>query len=123
MFTHIKTNHPEAQEVQGGSWLYNLEKYQSIFPSEYTSNLQPSPHPYRGQAAWGQFLDRNNKIRPKVASLFLEKLQIAKTQDEVLDSFPLKALRAGADIRYFYDYFGIAASLHPFAEKNANPGN
>src|SRR3989344_3891984 len=26
MFAHIKANHPEAQEVQGGSWLYNLGK-------------------------------------------------------------------------------------------------
>lgn len=107
MFTHIKTKYPEAEEVQGGSWLYNLEKYRSIFPQEYTQDLTPTPHPYRGMASWGQFLNRDHKIRPETAKLFLEKLQLAQTREQVFDSFPLKALRAQSEIQHFYNFLGI----------------
>ena len=107
MFEYIKEHHPEAEYVQGDSWLYNVGKYKEIFPSEYGAHLEPSKTPYLALATWGQFLDRNHQTKPDAFDSFKQRLQMAQTWDEVLKSIPLVPLRAGTSIENFYRDLGI----------------
>ncbi len=103
MFEYIKKNHPDAEEVKGGSWLYNLQKYRDIFPPEYTSNLGEYDSKYQGLSIWGQFLDRNNNVRSKKAEEFLKSLDGVKDEREIYKAFPLHPLSAGTGIENFYN--------------------
>ncbi|MEI6659883.1 MAG: hypothetical protein WCK91_00485 [bacterium] len=107
MFEYIKKNHSDAQEVKGGSWLYNLKKYRDIFPPEYTSNLVEYDSKYAGFSIWGQFLDRDTNIKPEKIKEFLASLDRAKNEKEILQSFPLHPLSAGTNIENFYRDLGI----------------
>lgn len=107
MFEHIKKHCPNAERVRGDSWLYNLAKYKRIFPSAYTANLEPSPDPYSNLNIWGQFLQGNRQIREQSTQIFKEGLEKATYKEEVLASFPLKALKVGCDIGVFYNELGI----------------
>ena len=107
MFEYIKNNHPEAEYVRGDSWLYNLENYRKIFPSEYSANREPSKTPYLALSTWGQFLDRNHKTRPEELNSFKQRLQAAQTWDEALKSISKMPLLAGTNIENFYRDLGI----------------
>ena len=58
LFAHVRANLPQAASVVGGSWLYNIEAYQRLFPPEFTRSavLEDPPEP-QFLALWGQFLD------------------------------------------------------------------
>ena len=107
MFEFIKEHHPEAEYVRGDSWLYNVDKYKEIFPSEYSANLEPSETPYLGLSTWGQFLDKNHETRPEAFDSFKQRLQVAQTSDEVLKSIPKMPLQASTNIENFYRDMGI----------------
>jgi hypothetical protein len=107
MFEYIKEHYPEAEYVRGDSWLYNLENYKKIFPSEYSANRDPSRTPYLALSTWGQFLDRNHKTKPEDFNSFKQRLQAAQTWDEALKSIPLIPLRTGTSIENFYRDLGI----------------
>jgi hypothetical protein len=107
MFEYIKEHHPGAEYVRGDSWLYNVDKYKEIFPSEYCANLEPSETPYLALSTWGQFLDRNHKTKPEDFDSFKQRLQAAQTSDEVLKSIPRMPLQAGTNIENFYRDMGI----------------
>ncbi|MFZ2523002.1 MAG: hypothetical protein WAW92_01310 [Minisyncoccia bacterium] len=107
MFEYIKKNHPDMEKVKGGSWLYNVKKYRDIFPPEYTSNLGEYDSKYQGFSIWGQFLDRNTEIRPEKVKEFIESLDGAKNEEEILQAFPLRPLSASTSITNFYNFLGI----------------
>lgn len=107
MFEYIKEHHPEAEYVRGDSWLYNLEDYKGIFPSEYSARPEPSKTPYLALSTWGQFLDRNHETRPEAFDSFKQRLQAAHTEDEVLKSIPKMPLRVSTNIENFYRDLGI----------------
>lgn len=107
MFEYIKEHHPEAEYVRGDSWLYHIKDYKKIFPSEYSSNLEPSETPYLALSTWGQFLDRNHETRPEAFNSFKQRLHAAQTLDEVLNSIPRMPLQAGTNIENFYTDLGI----------------
>ena len=107
MFEYIKKNHPEAEYVRGDSWLYNVDDYKKIFPSEYSANLEPSKMPYLALSTWGQFLDRNHKTKPEAFNSFKQRLQAAHTRDEVLNSILKMSLRVCTSIDNFYRDLGI----------------
>ncbi|MCE9549136.1 hypothetical protein K8Q98_01935 [Candidatus Nomurabacteria bacterium] len=107
MFEHVKSNCPEAKVVKGSSWLYNLKKYQRFFPPEYTQNPKPTSRRFTGLSGWGQFLDKDMKIKPGAANLFHKKLAEAKSLDELLDSLPLRTLEVETKVEDFYNFYGI----------------
>ncbi len=108
MFEYIKKNYPEAEQVRGHSWLYNLDKYKSLFPKEYTDNFEVDQNPTTGLSTWGQFLDRQSKTRPDEVAVFLQKISLAKTKQEVLDAFPKKVLKPKTKIEDFYRFYNIS---------------
>lgn len=107
MFEYVKNNYPDAQFVAGHSWLYSVERYKNLFPPEYTAHMKVEESTSPGYATWGQFVDRNQKTKPKARDTFFKKLESATTEQEVFDAIPLKVLSPQTTIDNFYRYYGI----------------
>lgn len=107
LFTDIRQAHPEVETFRGGSWLYNLPAYRSLFPPEYIATATPARPGLTFLDVWGQFLDGRWRLRPEPAQRFLAGTELATTRTQLEDSFPLHPLRLRAPIRYFYRFYGI----------------
>jgi hypothetical protein len=107
MFEYAKNNYPKARVVRGNSWLYNLPKYRRFFPSEYTRDPKPVRLRFVNLSGWGQFLDKDMKIKSEALNIFQEKLTKAQSLDQVLDSLPLRTLEVETKIEDFYNFYDI----------------
>lgn len=100
---------PDLQEVHGNSWLYNLPAYRRLFPPSYTEHLVENRDPalwHQGSSIWGQFVDSEGGLKKDLADQFMEKLK-ANPDADPLEALPMKALRAKAPIKDFYDFYNI----------------
>ncbi|HEX4197281.1 MAG TPA: hypothetical protein VHZ26_07550 [Caulobacteraceae bacterium] len=107
MFAAIRQAWPEANTVQGGSWLYNLAAYRRLFPAAYgDSRAPPEFARLRGTSSWGQFLDHREAIKPDLRAAFLRNIE---TIDIAAPwrAFPLPVLRTSAPMELFYDFYGV----------------
>jgi len=107
MFAHIRTNHPEAEEVRGCSWLYNIEAYKRLFPTEYTQNTEVADEEFPFLALWGQFLTKEGQVREKMMSDFLRCVEEQEALDAIKQCFPYLPLRPNCSIGYFYRFYDI----------------
>jgi hypothetical protein len=108
MFESIRKNHPEAQVVRGGSWLYNLNSYRRLFPEIFTRDMGVEEIPFpRTSGIWGQFLTSDGKVNDNMKSNFLLKVNNAKNADQLLQCFEFKILFPRAGIESFYSHFSI----------------
>lgn len=108
IFTTVAREHPEAERVGGGSWLYNVEAYRRLFPPAYVATRRPADRIHYGfMGAWGQFLDRHFAVKPQVRDPFLAGIAAARTMAEVEACFPYRQMIVGGDIEMFYRYYGI----------------
>lgn len=113
----IRTLHPQAEQVHGESWLYNLEAYRRLYPEGYTAHLQESDDPKiwgRGTTIWGQFIDSDSNLKQDLADSFLSRVKklpsdiaVSEVPKLLLEALPLKPLRAQGDIADFYKLYGI----------------
>ncbi|MES2721700.1 MAG: hypothetical protein V4656_00975 [Pseudomonadota bacterium] len=106
MFSHVRVNHPQAQRVRGGSWLYNLEAYRRLFPPEYGgSRREPERVRLDGTSSWGQVLDFRGAVKPAVRQALLAN---AATVDPAAPwrAFPLRALVVESAIGPFHQRYG-----------------
>ncbi len=103
MFRAIAARHPEARTVRGGSWLYNLPAYASLFPPEYLRTARPVA---RFQAAdrWGQFLDRHGRVREAMARAFLACVSRQTSLEGLAACFPYPVLAPECGIQVFYAF-------------------
>jgi len=74
-FDHIHETLPEAQQVRGGSWLYNREAYTRLFPPSFGASAEvDQPHcQFRG--LWGQLLRYNLASNEVLVETILERVQ------------------------------------------------
>ncbi len=109
MFRAIKLKYTgtEITSLVGGSWLYNLEAYNRLFPRAYLASARPGEYDYPYLTLWGQFLDRHGQIRGDLANKFTADIQQQTTVPSVLDCFPLKVLYLEAPLQVFYEYYDI----------------
>lgn len=113
MFASISRVHPEAKDVLGGSWLYNMEGYRRLFPESFVTNMRrlvPPEMSYQGNSLWGQFLSSTGGVKEETYSKFLENLAKTKTEKDLIDTFPYPVLQPKADIKDFYAKYGIGTS-------------
>jgi hypothetical protein len=107
MFMEIQAKVPQATNVVGGSWLYNLEAYRRLFPPEFVASA------YRGEgelpylALWGQFLTWDGAIKAELAQAFVDCLPKKKTFAELEACFPFPVLRVECAVGAFYDFYQI----------------
>lgn len=105
MFASIRTHHPSARTVRGGSWLYNLDAYRRLFPADYAaSTFTPERVRLDGTSSWGQLLDFRGAVKPAVRQALLDNLE---TLDPAAPwaAFPLRALGALGPIESFYRFY------------------
>ena len=102
MFRHIKENEPEADEVLGNSWLYNLEAYRRLFPPAYTREMTISEEgEFRYLARWGQFFDRHWQIKEPLAEMLLSQVTELDNLEKLKDCFPYQILQPRCSLKEF----------------------
>ncbi len=111
----VKQRHPDIEVVMGNSWLYHIPGYRSLFPESYVENLHPDlseDELKRGSTVWGQFIDRNNRLKRAEADAFLKALEELPPGAPFSDVYAPKGpvlppMRAEAPISDFYEHYGI----------------
>jgi hypothetical protein len=108
MFQEIYQRHPDAVQVQGGSWLYNWEAYRRLFPQTFgeSARIQARPALY-GRALWNQFLRRGWSVHQETMAAFLERVNQLERVDDYPRCFPYPVLLTVAPIHLFYEFYGI----------------
>ena len=108
MFSAIWQEHPEAEAVIGSSWLYNLEAYKRLFPSEYGQSAKVADRvPYLGRGLWGQFLNHEWQVNEQTTKIFLQRVEVATDMQQCDESFPYQLLLPKAPIGLFYQFYNI----------------
>lgn len=112
VFAAIRKNVPDAKEVRGNSWLYNLEAYKRLFPESYLADPKPDtdPNSIATGRTWGQFADDKLELKQELADRFLEnirKLDVV-TPETVMAALPLRPLTVRGPIQDFYEKYGVA---------------
>lgn len=116
MFADIKKRFPDAEHVNGRSWLYSLdsEAYRRIYPPSYKAGeiVDDKELWGKGTTIWGQFLGGNNKSKGEYGfrdDLVAEFLLRAKElpPERIIEALPYPPRTAEGDIQDFYDFYGI----------------
>jgi hypothetical protein len=108
MFTEVKSKHPSATTVEGGTWLYNYSAYCRLFPSSYINNSEVEEPPFlRSMGIWGQFLNSEKRINEDRVNEFMKKVDLAETREEFLYAFPFKIIKHKGTINDFYNLYQI----------------
>lgn len=107
MVSSVIEEHPEAEEVIGGSWLYNMPAYVASFPDEFTDNMAvlvprdlaehyPDAIPmmaFSGNSVWGQFMDKHGWVNQERYDQLVSGVDVATTLVELFEAIPLKPLQ------------------------------
>ena len=107
MFAHAQRRLIRPCRVLGASWLYNLPGYRRLFPPAFIASLIARTPDFPMLALWGQFLDHHWQGRPDLARVFLERVEKARTMDDLQGAFPYSILVANAEIEAFYAMYGL----------------
>jgi hypothetical protein len=108
MFAHIRREHHEAEQVRGGSWLYNRAEYRRLFPPEYGDAAHADCPHLSARAHWGQFLRHGNRMNEDAVTHFLTRVtRLADVADHPT-CFPYQTLLTEAPMRLFYAFYGVS---------------
>ena len=105
LFVDVKKQYPEAQRVKGASWLYNIDAYKRLFPSEYTKAMRRRDDEFQYLALWGQFLQRDGQVRELLVNSFLSCCNNQQTLEGVVSCFPYQVLEPSCSIAAFYEFY------------------
>lgn len=108
MVARIRDAHPQATHIRGKSWLYNLEAYRRLFPSDYTASraIAPGPLHLTGTSSWGQLIDARENIRPDIRDALIANLATLDPEEPWV-AFPLRVLAVRAPIESFAAFYGL----------------
>ena len=107
MFQAILQEHPDAECVKGGSWLYNRKEYCRLFPREYGTSAQVDPPHLIARGLWGQFLRHSNSMNEELTTRFLEHVDRLQDSAAHAGCFPYQNLVTDAPISFFYAFYGL----------------
>ncbi len=107
LFEQVKGRHPATTRVFGTSWLYNLPAYRRLFPPSYLATAKIAARRFRNMSLWGQFLDRNGVVRPRMATTFQERLSQMRCLGDVDQCFSFQPLMLEAPVQHFYDFYDL----------------
>lgn len=71
---------PPDSYVHGRSWMYNLDRYRSLFPQQYLSSAVRIAPPWTRLPLWGQILHSDGSVRDAARVHFLERLAVASDE-------------------------------------------
>jgi len=104
---HLRRTVDGATPVIGCSWLYNLDGYRRLFPPAYLASARVARDKFRSMTLWGQFLDREGRVREAGRRAFRAALARASSVDRLQECFPLQPLAVRAPAAEFCAHFGI----------------
>jgi hypothetical protein len=98
----VRKKHPELERVEGGSWLYTMSSYASLFPTAHMTNavVRRGRRTFRGMSHWGQFLDHRWNLRTGLAEQFRDRVE-HWTGDDPCSLFPIDTLNVSSPIAIF----------------------
>lgn len=102
MIADVRHRYSNVRHVRGVSWLYNVQAYRQLFPSEYVASitLPTFAVSMNGSSTWGQALDYRHKVKTDVRDHVLANVN-ATTLSVPWRAFPLPALVAACVIECF----------------------
>lgn len=107
MFGAIRSRYPNARQVGGSSWLYNISAYRRLFPAEYCASASEPEHArLNGTSSWGQVLNHKEGVKPDISRALLENIRSIDVAAP-WRAFPLRVLRAEAPIERFYCFYRL----------------
>ncbi|MBX3706120.1 MAG: hypothetical protein KF911_05735 [Pseudomonadales bacterium] len=114
MFAQVRSRHPTARLVRGTSWLYHLEAYRRLFPTEYGASrrLPPRGARYQGNSNWGQFLTHEGGVHADRIDRLLGGLPRLDPA-EPWRVFPLPALLTEAPVESFTRWYASGERAVP----------
>lgn len=108
---------PHAETLHGGSWLYQLAPYRSLFPRSFLASATPAdPRDHLNSLSlWGQFLRGDGRLYKPRAEAFIRAFERATSVDALLAAFPLPRLNLVASIQDVQVWLrtGPATDRHP----------
>lgn len=107
LFRHVRQIQPDVRTVAGVSWLYNLPAYRRLFPETYIESATVARDRFRNMPLWGQFLDRQLKVKEAKACILRERASRLSNLDHLGDCFPLQPLAVEAPVSDFYQSLGL----------------
>jgi len=111
MFAEIRQEHPDAERVKGGTWLYNRAEYRRLFPPQYGESARVD-HPHLiARGLWGQFLRHGNRLNEEFVTRFLARLAELRDAVGYAACFPYQSLLTEAPIQLFYAYYSLGKTL------------
>jgi hypothetical protein len=108
MFACIRRRFPHVERVEGRSWLYGTDAYRRLFPGDYVQSrvVMENDRRFQGMSRWGQFLDREGKVKSALREAFLHNFG-RLDPNRLWKAFPLPSFRVSAPIEVFHDHYGI----------------
>ena len=105
MFAQIKQRYGDTPRVRGSSWLYTLDAYKRLFPAEYTRAMKVVEKQFQRMSLWGQFLQRDGRVRESLAVSFLSRLPQQKSLEDLGHCFPYQVLSPEGPIALLYEFY------------------
>lgn len=107
MFSTIKSEEKKDTTFFVRTWLLNIEAFRRLFPQQFILSAKPwGINLAQDNSHWGQFLDRNNKIKQSLADELINKAK-DEFHEEINLYFPLQALIARSSLHPLYSFYGI----------------
>jgi hypothetical protein len=102
VLTEACTSHPEIDRVVGGSWMYSMNSYASLFPPSHVANpiVRRNRSTFRGMSHWGQLLDFRGNLRAGLAEGFRQRVD-RWTGNDPCALFPIDTLEVNSPISVF----------------------
>jgi hypothetical protein len=119
LFGHVQRTLPGQVQVQGVSWLYNIEAYRRLFPAAYLSSARAVHNRFHALPRWGQFLDRYGDIKESMTRPFLSRLEQQTGIERLHECFPYQPLAVEAPVSEFYEFYGISPPCDDIAMQAA----
>jgi len=107
MFVAAREERPEAQQVIGASWLYNMEAYRRLFPPAFGASATPTEPEFQYRALWGQFLRSDWSLNEERADTFLGRVVRLDDPAQAVGCFRFQVLQTHAPISAFFAYYGL----------------
>ena len=111
LLSEMLNNHREIIKAVNyfvsSSWLQNFPNYQSFFPPEFSleQNRRKLNNSFSG--LWGQFTRWNYTCNYDNYNKFVENLSKAKTEEEVINAFPLSVYEIKVPINDMFRHWNL----------------
>lgn len=112
LLENVREEHPEAALLMSATWLRSTDHYRALSPPDIApaKNLMSPDMKFGGNSVWGQFIDASGNVNQRVYDQFMERIDSARTLEDLIDAFPYKTMQAVDPIDKYFDYYGVGSA-------------